>query len=127
MSNLLAFGYWFQLQPEPLMNFSWNLLIGINIVLFILAVAFAVLKMRSGIWRGLYKRLYSFCLTAAIIGLFILFSNYEQIPFFMARFWIAIWVLIMAIWLFFILRDLRSIPQKIQELAEQKEKAKYLP
>lgn len=127
MSNLITWKYWFSLQPEPFLPLAWNILNGTIVLFIVSAVIFAILKMRPGIWRGLYKRLYAFSLTGFIIGLLMLFFNYEQVPFFMARFWLIIWLVIMVVWLFFILRDLRSIPQKKKELTDQQELKKYLP
>lgn len=127
MSNLLTLQYWFKLQPEPLISLAWNILIGLVILYIASSIVFAILKIRSSVWRGIYKRLYAFSLTMVLIGLFVIFSNYEQVPFFMARFWIGLWGIIMVSWLFFILRSLRIIPQKKKELADQKEREKYLP
>lgn len=127
MSNLLTLQYWFKLQPEPLISLAWNILIGLVVLYVASSIIFAILKIRSSVWRGIYKRLYAFSLTMVLIGLFVIFSNYEQVPFFMARFWIGLWGIIMVSWLFFILRSLRIIPQKKKELADQKEREKYLP
>jgi len=127
MSNLLTLQYWFKLQPEPLISLAWNILIGLVILYIASSIIFAILKIRSSVWRGIYKRLYAFSLTMVLIGLFVIFSNYEQVPFFMARFWIGLWGLIMISWLFFILRSLRIIPQKKKELADKQEREKYLP
>jgi len=127
MSNLLTLTYWFNLQPEPLIRSAWLILAyGVG-AMFLAAIIFAILKIRPGIFRGLFKRLYAFSLTNTILGLLALFLDYESVPFLSARFWLALWVIIMIIWLVFILRGLRLIPKRRQELLEQQEKNKYLP
>lgn len=127
MSNLTTINYWFNLQPEALTSTAWNGFIGLLVSLTAATVIFALLKIRPGLYRGLFKRLYAFGATNILIGLMFLFFNYEQVPFFSARFWLGLWFIIMLIWLIMILRDLRTIPQKKKELTEQQERRKYLP
>jgi len=127
MKNLLTLNYWFNLQPEALQIPVQRIFIGFIILLAVLAIIIAIIKRRGGIYRGVLNRIYSFCLGNTVIGLIILFFNYEATPFFSARFWFGIWILIMIAWLFFILKKLMSVPARKKELEEEKELKKYLP
>lgn len=127
MKNLLTLNYWFDLRPESFSALGQKLFFGFVIILGILALLSAIFKKRAGIYRGLLKRLYGFCLSNAIIGLILLFFNYEMVPFFAARFWLAIWLIIMLIWLFFILKGLKNIPAQKKMREAEKELKKYLP
>ena len=127
MKNLLTFNYWFNLQPEFLGSLALKLFLALIIGLGIIALILALIKKRGGIYRGLLKRLYGFCLSNAIIGLILLFFNYELVPFLSARFWLGFWVLEMLIWLIFILKNLKNIPKKKKLQEQEKELKKYIP
>jgi len=127
MTNLLTWRYWFTLRPESLTPFAQKgflaLLIGFAVIAFFMILA----KRRATIYRGLFKRLYTFFLSNAIIGAILLFLNYEMVPFFAARFWLGIWAITMIVWLIFILKKLKNIPLQKKRLEQDKELKKYLP
>jgi TctA family transporter len=127
MSNLLTLNYWFNLQPDPLLLFAQRALLWFVILLAVVALIIAIVKNLGGIYRGFFKRLYSFCLTNALLGLLLIFFNYETVPFFSARFWLGLWALLMIIWLIFIFRKLKTIPTIKKQLAEEQALKKYLP
>lgn len=127
MTNLLTWRFWFTLRPESLLPLSQKLFIAILIVFALAAFIIALIKRKSGIYRGLFKNLYNFFLSNAVIGFIIFFFNYEMIPFFSARFWILIWLLTMLLWLFFIIKKLKTIPAQKKKDEEAKELKKYLP
>lgn len=127
MKHLLVWDYWFNLRPETISLFTQKVFIASIILLAILALIIALIKNRGGLYRGFLNRLYSFCLINAIIGLLLLFFNYEIVPFFSARFWLGLWALVMIIWLIFIFKKLRTIPVKKKQLEEEKKIKKYLP
>lgn len=127
MSNLLTLQYWFNLRPDQLTPLAQKIFIAFFIVLIILTVITAILKKRSSIYRGFLKRLYNFGLSNSLIALIFLFFNYEIIPFFSARFWLGLWVIMMLIWLGFILKSLTKIGLQKKRLEQERELKKYLP
>lgn len=127
MTNLLTWNYWFTLEPEALIPLAQQIFIGLIIFLALAALVVALLKNGGGIYRGLFKRVYSFCLTNALLGLILLFFNYETVPFLSARFWLGAWAVTMIVWLVFIGRQLKSIPVLRKQLEQEKEFKKYLP
>jgi uncharacterized protein YacL len=127
MKNLLTWKYWFTVNPEPLTALAFKVLIAIIVLLLLAAVVTAIYKRRSGLYRGALKRTYNLAAVNFIIGLIILFFNYETVPFFSSRMWLGFWALEMIIWAIFIIKGLRAIPKKRKELEAAKELKKYLP
>jgi hypothetical protein len=127
MNNLLTLSYWFNLRPEILNSTAQKIFIGGLVLLLIVAIIVLLTKKRGGLYHGWLKRIYSFSLSNLIIGLILLFFNYEAVPFLSARFWVGLWALIMLIWLIFIFRSLKNIPRIKQQSAKEKELKKYLP
>jgi len=127
MNYLLQLNYWFDMRPEMLAANVQQIWLAGLIALVVLGVVSFVIKMRSGIYRGLFKRLYSFSLANLAIGLLLWFFNYESVPFFAARFWLGLWLIIMLMWLVFIAKGLKAIFQQKQERSLEEEKKKYLP
>ncbi|MDD2354187.1 MAG: hypothetical protein PHH52_00290 [Patescibacteria group bacterium] len=127
MTNLFTFKYWFSVNPGALLNLGFNLLLALTIVLLILGLVTIVLKRRKGIYRGVFNSLYDFSVANFILGLIFLFFHYENIPFFTARFWLALWAIGIVLWLYFIFKKIKKIPEKKKEIEAEKEKNKYLP
>jgi len=127
MTNLLTWRYWFTLRPEALTPFAQKSFIFLLILFAVLAIILALAKRRGGLYRGLFKRLYNFFISNAVIGLIILFFNYEMVPFFSARFWIAIWAIVMLVWLVFIIKKIKTIPLQKKQKEHEQELKKYLP
>lgn len=127
MKNLFTWKYWFTVNPEPLTALAFKVLIAIIVLLLIAAIITAILKKRGGLYRGALKRMYNLSAVNFIIGLIILFFNYENVPFFASRMWLGFWILEIIIWKLFIIKNLRDIPKRKKELEAAKELKKYLP
>jgi len=127
MKHLLTFNYWFNLRPQSLSPLTQKFFIAGLIILIILAVIFGILKKRSGLYRGFFKKLYTFCWGNLFIGLLFFFFNYEQAPFLAARFWLGLWALAMLAWLVIIFKKLRDIPKQKKQQEQERELKKYLP
>ncbi len=127
MKNLLTWDFWFTLRPESLIPATKKIFIIILIAFALVAFLIALIKRKSGIYRGFLKSLYNFFLSNAIIGSILFFFNYEAIPFFSARFWLAIWFITMLVWLFFIIKKLKKIPLSKEVDKKEQEIKRYLP
>lgn len=127
MSNLLTAKYWFSVNPGALVPTAFNILIGVTVFFFLASVLFLFLKKKKSLYKGVFTSLYNLSITGFIIGLVFLFFHYENLPFFTARFWLAIWVIIMAVWFFYIIKKVRRIPERKEEIEKEKELKKYLP
>jgi len=127
MKYLLSFSYWFNLRPESLAPLASRIFIAFISLLIIASLLLLWLKNRKSLYRPVLRKLYNFCLGNTIIGLLFLFFNYENAIFFSARFWLALWLIIMIIWLVFILKGLKQIPLQKQKLSQEQIYKKYLP
>lgn len=127
MTNFLTIKYWFSVNPGSLVSLGFNLLLALTLALFLLGIITIVLKRKKGIYRGVFNSFYDFSVANFILGLLFLFFHYENIPFFTARFWLALWFIGIVIWLYFIFKKIKKIPEKRKELEAEKEKRKYLP
>lgn len=127
MQHLFSLSYWFNLRPETLSNTGQIMFIAL-LGLFVLAIIMIfVAKKKMGVYRGFFKKISDFCVGNLIIGGLLLFFNYEIIPFFSARFWLAIWGLVMVFWAYFILKTLKRIKTTKTEHSREDELKKYLP
>jgi hypothetical protein len=127
MTNLLTWQFWFNLRPDPLLPLIQKGFIAFFVFLVVFTIAVFFIKKKSSIYKGFLKRLYNFSLSNSFIALLIIFINYELIPFFSARFWIALWGIIMIIWLLFIVKSLSKISLQKTQLEKDRELKKYLP
>ncbi len=127
MMNLVTWQFWFTLSPGSLTPFAQKSFVGLLIFFVFLAALLFMAKRRSGLYRGFFKRLYTFSLVNALIGLILLFFDYELVPFFSARFWLALWGLVMLVWFVLILKKLSRIPAQKKLKEQDAELKKYLP
>lgn len=131
MKNLLSIHFWFNVRPPQLTPLSQYLLIGLVILFLGSAIFFFFKKRKKGTKKNFYleiwRNLYTFCLTNAILGSLFLFFNYQMIPFFSSRFWYVVWFLVMVTWIFFIIKKLKTVPEKIKQAEQQEKYKKYLP
>ncbi|MCX6795519.1 MAG: hypothetical protein NT165_02210 [Candidatus Falkowbacteria bacterium] len=127
MDRFIYPGYWFNLRPEPLTGQTFKFFIAFIFLLIILGATAYYLKTRSGAKNGLWLKIFNFSFTNTLLGVFLLFCNYEIIPFFTARFFLAFWVIGMLLWLFSLAKVFKKIPKTIEDAKKQDEFKKYLP
>jgi amino acid transporter len=127
MERFLSWRYWFNLRPEPLTDFTFKIFIVFLIVLIILSIYSYYSKSRSGLKNGLWLKIFNFSFTNSLLGVMLLFFNYEIIPFFTARFFLALWAIGLLIWIFLIIKEFKKVPNNLEKNKRQKEFEKYLP
>jgi amino acid transporter len=116
------------MRPGSLLPIYQKALVIFIVVLVVAAVIFSFIrKKRKGLYSKVWRVLRGFSLSNAIVGLIILFFNYEMVPLLSARFWFVLWGIEMIVWLFFILRMAREIPKKKEQLEKEREFKKYIP
>lgn len=129
MGNLLTFKFWLDLRPEGLTPVFQKFFIIFVALLFVLTLIFAYIKskQKKNLYSQFWRSLYYFNLTNVIIGAFLLFFNYEIVPFLSSRFWFLLWAMLIIVWLFFLYKILVGIPRKKAQLEKEKEFKKYIP
>jgi hypothetical protein len=128
MGNLLSLKFWFNLRPGALLPVYQKafIIFILSLVIFYFFSRFFTGR-KKGLYTFLWRRLQSFSLANAIIGLVLLFFSYELIPFLSSRFWFLLWAIIMLVWLVFVGKSLLAIPDKKKKFEEEKEYKKYIP
>lgn len=119
--------FWFNQRPDLLSAGSRNALIAFICALFLAAIIGFILKRRKDFYRRLYGKLFNFFLSNALIGAILLFFCQEQIPLLSSRFWYLLWVLGLAVWLGFIIKYAKTLPEKKKQSLREQEFKKYLP
>lgn len=127
MQPLLNINFWFNLRPGPLQALFLKIFLIFLIILLLLSIFSGIRQMKKGLYRPIWKRVYNFSLSNLIIGLILLFFNYESAVFLSARFWLAFWFIIILIWIFYIIKDFHKILIRQKNLSKEKEYKKYLP
>ena len=127
MSTLLTFTFWFNLRPGSMGGLPRNIFIGFIVALIIAAVVLFIAKRKKSSYRSLLNSLYNFSISNALVGLLLLFFNYEIVPFFSAYFWYLIWIIVMIAWLVGIFLKAKKIISKKKDQTEVDEIKKYLP
>lgn len=128
MGNLLSLKFWFNLRPGALLPIYQKTFV-ISVLALVVFFLFCRLltSRKKGLYTSFWRRLESFSLANAFIGLVLLFFNYELVPFLSARFWLLLWAALMLSWLVFIVKSLLAIPERKKKLEEEKEYRKYIP
>ena len=129
--SLLSLNFWFDLTPDPFLPQSLKILQLAFGALILLGVAVKIISMVRKtdytLSRG-GKKLFKIFLTMGIFGFFILFMEYERVPFLSSRFWYALWFLGFAVWsVFVIIYILKKLPAQKQEMDESERLKKWLP
>lgn len=128
MKNLLSFKFWLNSNPPDLIPIFYKAFI-IIIFLFFLSylVAFFLQRKKKGAYNNALQSVKSMTLANFILGLILLFFNYESIYFLSARFWFLLWGAEIIAWLYFVIMKFRIIPEKIEAKIKENEYKKYLP
>ena len=125
--TLLSPSFWFNLRPGSFsspVRYAFLALIGL---LIITAIVCFIIKRRKRPQRFIARKLYNFAVTNALIGFWLLFFNYEVVPFFSAHFWFLIWFIVMVWWKIYIIKRAREVNKKRLDSNSTDDLKKYLP
>lgn len=129
MKNLSSLKFWFDLRPDALSLLSQKIFLVLIVVLIFSVIVFGYIKSlkKKNLYTKIFDKLYYFSLVNGVIGLLLMFFNYEMVPFLTARFWYLLWFIILVVWLFFIIKSVIKIPQKQQQIEKEKKFNQYIP
>lgn len=126
-SELLSFSFWFNLRPGSFSDVERYFLLGFIGLLLISLVASFIIKRRPGKNRYAARLFYDFSFTNSLIGLILLFFNYEVIPFLSAHFWYLLWLVAMVWWFISIIKKIKAVSKKRTQEPGNSDLKKYLP
>ncbi|MGI5826882.1 MAG: hypothetical protein ACOX6C_00320 [Patescibacteria group bacterium] len=126
-SELLSLSFWFNLRPGSFSDVERYSLLGFIGLLLIVSVISFIIKKRAGKNRFTARLFYDFSFTNALIGLILLFFNYEIIPFLSAHFWYLLWLIAMIWWLISIIKKIKAVSKKRSQEPNGPDLKKYLP
>lgn len=127
MNNLFKPSFWLNQRPEQLLPIFKYSLLALIISFLILAIISFIFKKKTGLYTKLWERIFSLCSTNIVIGLALFLFNDQTIPFLSARFWYLLWGAGLIVWVVFIFRYAKTLPEKKKEIEKQREFEKYLP
>ncbi|MBN2854296.1 hypothetical protein JXK06_02045 [Patescibacteria group bacterium] len=127
LKNLFSSAYWFELMPGPLGQSGKIFFLTLLLVFLIGAVFSAIYKKKTKLYKKTLRRSYDFFAGNFVLAIIFFFFRYETLPFLSGRFWLGAWFLLIVFWLYFILKDLKHLPEKRKEAELQKIKDKYIP
>lgn len=128
-SPLLSIKYWFKMNPGELLPIYEKALILFLVISIVSLPVLAIIK-KSGkysLYNKIWKSLQSFSINNIIFGGLLLFFTNEMVPLLSSRFWFLIWGIEMLVWIYFVIKKLREIPAKKNQLEKEKEYKKYIP
>ncbi len=131
MNALLTPSFWFSPEPAPLMPFMQIALLVVFTALVVLGVAALVLRFRAGLEkpsRRAMERAGNCLLTCGLIGLGLVGTTYERIPYLSMRFLFVVLFAVFAYWAYTLyLFVWIEIPKMKARQQQQDEYNKWLP
>jgi len=127
---LLTFSFWFSITPPPLLPiFYWVFFILFSVLFLIGIVCRWIYKKEKNnfVLRFSAKYLKKWFILSGALGFLLLMFSYERAVFLSARFWFLIWGVGFGVWLGFIIKKIKTLPDRKDELKRHAEYNKYLP
>lgn len=124
--------FWFTLQPPIVTEGIGRAFLILFLATFILGIVLRLRARRTKkddrfAWQ-INSRAASLLITMGFIGLILSFFGYERIRFLGARFWYPVWILITAVWAYYLWRFAKkTVPKMKESQKEKREREKYLP
>jgi len=129
--NLLSPSYIFNLNPGPFIgNLGKYLIIFFAVVIIagVIAYVFSTHKANSPLIRKMFTKVSNFLLTIGIIAILLIFFRQQRVQFLSMPFLLYLWLIGSMAWSVFVIRFFtHEVPQRKKQMAEKKEREKYLP
>lgn len=122
--------YWFDIAPMPLQGWQFWAPFSVFGVAFLIGIIFKILATQTinYPWRVALGKFGSLGWTMGLLGLLLIFFEYERVPGLRMRILFLVWFLASFLWTGLIIRWMkRAVPQKIKEISDLQAKQKYLP
>ena len=129
LAPLLTWSYWFTSYPAPFTGLYFWIIIGLAAGSFVLGLALSLTAphLKDPSSRRLLKKFGNLGLTFGALAAVSFFFTQTSTPTLGSRFWFALWVIVVIIWLVFIGKyALKVAPRERDERAKQMVNKKYL-
>jgi hypothetical protein len=131
MSKFLILAYWLNIRPEPLSvrgQLFLKGLLGLLLIVLFLSLIYLNWKKRNKVVAKAVNKLALWSATMIFFGVLFYWVDYEGAPFFAARFWWLLWVIIGGWFLFEVVKFfLKEMPRQLHVQQQQEQLRKYLP
>ncbi len=131
MQNLLTLKFWFGLYPPALTPWAGRIMLVIFVALFLLGVIAKIYSIKTKLekWnRRAIDKSASLLLTMGVLGLILYVFAFEQIPVLSMRAGYLLWLMIVAIWAYFLYNFIsKEIPKQRKLKQEREHEDKWLP
>jgi hypothetical protein len=125
--ELISLSFWFNLRPGSFSGIQRYSLLGFIGLLLLILIGSFIIKRRPGKNRYAARLFYNFALANSLIGIILLFFNYELVPFLSAHFWYLLWLIAIIWWLILIIKDIKGVSKKRSQKTAGPDLKKYLP
>jgi amino acid transporter len=128
MKQFFSSAYWLDMNPEEL-HISGSIVFLLLVLIFSgLIFLFNLAKKRkNNIYFKIWRRINNFSITNLVIAAMLWFFEYEGPYVLSSRLWLIFWILSMMIWIYFIFKDYKKIPERRKEIEREREYQKYIP
>ncbi|MBU1039110.1 hypothetical protein KKC17_02690 [Patescibacteria group bacterium] len=130
MNNLLILSYWIEAYAEPFSGWGLYSLVALVLFLWLVALVFGLFFKRFSSepsTRRILKKLSSLLGTEGVLLALTLFFTQTQTPYLGSRWWWLLWLVLAAIWLWFILvYAVKVAPQEKAKRFQEQQRLKYL-
>ena len=131
MQNLLTLKFWFGLYPPALTPLVSKILLVLFVAVFLLGIIAKIYAIKTKLekWnRRAIDKTASLLITMGAFGLLLFVFAYEQIPVLSMRAGYIFWLIILAIWIYFLYNFVRKeIPRQRALKQEREHQDKWLP
>lgn len=129
--HLLDVSSWFTLRPAEVGGLAGNIVFGFFVGLFVIGIVSKIVaahKTHDRYLRELGEHIGSLLLTMGLLGLLFYFFSFERIQLFGARFWYAVWLIGLIVWIVFLIRfGFKTIPVLRGKELTREQLRKYFP
>ena len=129
--NFFQPSYWFTTQSPEVTGMLGTLVFILFVLCFVLGIVGRIVtdrKEQDRFRREIGGRISDLLITSGLLGFILFFFSFENVQFFGARFWYPVWMIMVAVWAYYIVRYMRrDVPAMKARSASRAAAGTYLP
>lgn len=128
MGNFFSLAYWLDSRPPIMEGLEYSLYLSLILAFLIMAVGFGLaMRYKKSIFKRVFASISTFGWSNLFLGLVYLLFRQEAIPYLSARVLVFLWGIGVLIWLAFIIKKAKKIPELKKAKQEEEVFRKYIP